>query len=193
MIVEPQPRMLAAPYATSLPDDPNIIPIDKVFQEPIGNATSILEGGKLLQLNPAVKSQKALFGQKPISLLSDFTFKSYLYLGNEYANAGDGMTFTLTNDPRMSTTPQEVIGSPGMGIGAYSTKAGQPYVRNALSIEFDTYKNTGSSNRMDREISQDKGNGHLAFCHPKANNNYTGSIQASLLRQPIYLMEPGAC
>ncbi|MGC3657824.1 lectin, partial [Enterococcus faecalis] len=53
-IVEPQPRMLAAPYATSLPDDPNIIPIDKVFQEPIGNATSILEGGKLLQLNPAV-------------------------------------------------------------------------------------------------------------------------------------------
>ena len=73
-----------------------------MFQEPIGNATSILEGGKLLQLNPAVKSQKALFGQKPISLLSDFTFKSYLYLGNEYANAGDGMTFTLTNDPRMS-------------------------------------------------------------------------------------------
>lgn len=55
--------MLAAPYATSLPDDPNIIPIDKVFQEPIGNATSILEGGKLLQLNPAVKSQKELFGQ----------------------------------------------------------------------------------------------------------------------------------
>ncbi len=90
-------------------------PIDKVFQEPIGNATSILEGGKLLQLNPAVKSQKgAIWSKKPISLLSDFTFKSYLYLGNEYANAGDGMIFTLTNDPRMSTTPQEVIGSPGM-------------------------------------------------------------------------------
>ena len=47
---------------------------------------------------------------------------------------------------------------------------------------------------MDREISQDKGNGHLAFVTPKANNNsYTGSIQASLFRQPIYLMEPGAC
>lgn len=63
-IVEPQPRMLAAPYATSLPDDPNIIPIDKVFQEPIGNATSILEGGKLLQLNPAVKSQKGAIWSK---------------------------------------------------------------------------------------------------------------------------------
>ncbi|EGO6028173.1 MucBP domain-containing protein [Enterococcus faecalis] len=187
-IVEPQPRMLAAPYATSLPDDPNIIPIDKVFQEPIGNATSILEGGKLLQLNPAVKSQKgAIWSKKPISLLSDFTFKSYLYLGNEYANAGDGMTFTLTNDPRMSTTPQEVIGSPGMGIGAYSTKAGQPYVRNALSIEFDTYKNTGSSNRMDREISQDKGNGHLAFVTPKANNNsYTGE-HSGVTVAPTYL------
>ena len=87
--------------------------------------------------------------------MSDFTFKSYLYLGNEYANAGDGMTFTLTNDPRMSTTPQEVIGSRD-GNRCIPTKAGQPYVRNALSIEFDTYKNTGSSNRMDREISQDK-------------------------------------
>ena len=119
--------------------------------------------------------------------MSDFTFKSYLYLGNEYANAGDGMTFTLTNDPRMSTTPQEVIGSPGMGIGAYSTKAGQPYVRNALSIEFDTYKNTGSSNRMDREISQDKGNGHLAFVTPKANNNsYTGE-HSGVTVAPTYL------
>ena len=48
---------------------------------------------------------------------------------------------------------------------------------------------------MDREISQDKGNGHLAFVTPKANTTTTiqGSIQASLLRQPIYLMEPGAC
>ncbi|MCU9786773.1 lectin-like domain-containing protein, partial [Enterococcus faecalis] len=84
-----QPRMLAAAYATSLPEEPNILPIDKVFPEPIGNVTRILEGGKLIQLNPAVKSQKgAIWSKKPISLSSSFTFKSSLYLGNVYAIAG---------------------------------------------------------------------------------------------------------
>ena len=32
VIVEPQPRMLAAPYATSLPDDPNIIQSTRCFK-----------------------------------------------------------------------------------------------------------------------------------------------------------------
>ena len=62
---------MLAPYA-SLPDDPNIIPIDKVFQEPIGNATSILEGGKLLQLNPAVKSQKGAIWSKTNQFIVGF-------------------------------------------------------------------------------------------------------------------------
>ena len=185
-IVEPQPRMLAAPYATSLPDDPNIIPIDKVFQEPIGNATSILEGGKLLQLNPAVKSQKELFGQKPISLLSDFTFKSYLYLGNEYANAGDGMTFTLTNDPRMSTTPQEVIGSPGMGIGAYPRKRvnlmlEMPYRLSLIPIKILVVPTewTEKFHKIRKWA--------FSFCHPKANNNsYTGE-HSGVIVAPTYL------
>lgn len=165
------------PLAASLPNDPNIIPIDKVFQSPIGNSTSILEDGKLLQLNPAEKSQKgAIWSKKPISLLSDFTFKSYLYLGNQQSNAGDGMTFTLTNDSRMETNATEVIGSPGMGIGSYSTKLGQPNIKSGLSIEFDTYKNEGSADRMDREIGSDNsGYGHVAFVTPKENNNnYSG-------------------
>ena len=86
--------------AVELPDDPNIISIDKIFQTPIGTSTSILENGKLLQLNPAERSQRgAIWSNKKISLLSDFTFKSYLYLGNQRDRAGDGMTFTLTGDP----------------------------------------------------------------------------------------------
>ena len=84
-------------FAAALPEDPNIIPIDKVFQNPIGNSTSILEDGKLLQLNPASKSQKgAIWSKKPISLLSDFTFKSYLYLGDQQSNAGDGIACKKT-------------------------------------------------------------------------------------------------
>ncbi|MCZ1934151.1 lectin, partial [Enterococcus faecium] len=121
--------------AVELPDDPNIISIDKIFQTPIGTSTSILENGKLLQLNPAERSQRgAIWSNKKISLLSDFTFKSYLYLGNQRDRAGDGMTFTLTGDPRMASNPSQVIGSPGMGIGSYSTRSGQPYIANALSI-----------------------------------------------------------
>ncbi|SES95981.1 Legume lectin domain-containing protein [Enterococcus malodoratus] len=181
----------AAPFAADLPQDPNIIPIDKVFQNPIGNSTSILEDGKLLQLNPAQKSQKgAIWSKKPISLLSDFTFKSYLYLGDQRGSAGDGMTFTLTNDPRMENDATQVIGSSGMGIGAYSTKSGEPYIRNGLSIEFDTYKNQGSSDRMDREISGDNsGRGHVAFVTPKENNNNYDSEHTGVTVAPTYLSD----
>lgn len=181
----------AAPFAADLPQDPNIIPIDKVFQNPIGNSTSILEDGKLLQLNPAQKSQKgAIWSKKPISLLSDFTFKSYLYLGDQRGSAGDGMTFTLTNDPRMENDATQVIGSSGMGIGAYSTKSGEPYIRNGLSIEFDTYKNQGSSDRMDREISGDNsGHGHVAFVTPKENNNNYDNEHTGVTVAPTYLSD----
>ncbi|MFQ7233307.1 MAG: lectin-like domain-containing protein [Enterococcus hulanensis] len=176
--VEDEPSQeYAVPYAALLPNDPNIIPIDKVFQNPIGNSTSILEEGKLLQLNPAARSQRgAIWSKKQISLLSDFTFKSYLYLGDQQGNAGDGMTFTLTNDDRMTSAPDQVIGSTGMGIGSYSTRSGQAYLRNSLSIEFDTYKNRGSADRMDDEIGGDTGGrGHVAFVTPKENNNnYSG-------------------
>lgn len=176
-------------FAAALPEDPNIIPIDKVFQKPIGNSTSILEDGKLLQLNPASKSQKgAIWSKKPISLLSDFTFKSYLYLGDQQSNAGDGMTFTLTNDSRMGTNADQVIGSPGMGIGSYSTKTGQPNIKSGLSIEFDTYKNQGLVDRMDREIgSDDKGYGHVAFVTPKENNNNPSGEHSGVTVAPTHL------
>ncbi|MEG0732685.1 MAG: WxL domain-containing protein [Vagococcus sp.] len=173
----------------SLPDDPDILLINKIFQAPIGTSTSILENGKLLQLNPAKKTQRgAIWSKEQISLLSDFTFKSYLYLGDQYANAADGMTFTLTNDPRMTVYPTNVIGSTGVGIGAYSSGYNQPYIRNALSIEFDTYKNQGTSDRMDREITTDnKGYGHVAFVTPKINNqSYTGE-HSGVTVAPTYL------
>ncbi|MBE6171841.1 MAG: lectin [Enterococcus faecium] len=181
-------RSSISPYAISLPNDPNIIPIDQVFQPQIGTSTSLLEGGKLLQLNPASPSQiGAIWSKEKVSLLSDFTFKSYLYLGDQRGSAGDGMTFTLTNDPRMSTAPQQVIGSPGMGLGAYATAANRPFVRNALSIEFDTYKNTGTSNRMDREISADTGFGHVAFVTPKSNNNHYSGEHSGVTLAPTFL------
>lgn len=174
-----------------LPNDPNIISIDKIFQQPIGTSTSILENGKLLQLNPAERSQRgAIWSNRKINLLSDFTFKCYLYLGDQKSKAGDGMTFTLTGDSRMANNPSQVIGSPGMGIGSYSTRSGQPYIANALSIEFDTYKNSGSSDRMDREITADnKGHGHVAFVTPKPNNNNYSGEHTGVTVAPTFLSD----
>ncbi|EGP4757673.1 lectin [Enterococcus faecium] len=186
-----QPLENAPTYRVGLPNDPNIISIDKIFQQPIGTSTSILENGKLLQLNPAERSQRgAIWSNNKIDLRSDFTFKCYLYLGNQRDKAGDGMTFTLTGDSRMANDPSQVIGSPGMGIGSYSTRSGQPYVANALSIEFDTYKNSGSSDRMDREITADnKGHGHVAFVTPKPNNNNYSGEHTGVTVAPTFLSD----
>ncbi|QCI87309.1 lectin [Vagococcus zengguangii] len=160
-------------YAATLPNDPNIIAIDKVFQPPIGVGPNILNDGKLLQINPDKKNQYgAIWSRKQISLLSDFTFKSYLYLGDNKSLAADGMTFTLTNDPRMTSSPSQVIGSSGKGLGAYSENVGQSYIRNALSIEFDTYYN---GDWMDSEIGRNSDYGHVGFVTPKYyNGSYRG-------------------
>lgn len=184
----PQNKESLSPYVT-LPNDPNIMSIDQYFRDPIGTGPNIEENGKLLVINPNSKSQLgAIWSKDKVSLLSDFAFESYIYLGNSMGSAADGMTFTLTNDDRMSNSPSSVIGSAGMGIGAYSSGSGKPYVRNALSVEFDTYKNNGSSDRIDREVSADnKKHGHIAFVTPKANNNNYSGEHSGITVSPTYL------
>lgn len=73
------------------------------------------------------------------------------------------MTFTLTGDPRMASNPSQVIGSPGMGIGSYSTRSGQPYIANALSIEFDTYKIVVLLIEWIEITADNRGHGHVAL------------------------------
>lgn len=192
VVVSAAPSFDRMSRAVPLPNDPLILPLDTVFQPPIGSSTSIFENGKLLQLNPAQKSQQgAIWSKNKVSLLSDFTFKSYIYLGDSTDHSGDGMTFTLTNDDRMATQPTQVIGSPGMGIGAYSTARNKPYVRNALSIEFDTYMNRGSRDTMDTEIEEMggiQGFGHVAFVTPSENNNKpSGEHSGVTVLQEVYL------
>lgn len=173
--------------ATTPPVDS--LPLLDVFRAPIGTGPELINNGKVLRVTKNMGSQiGAIWSQQKLNLKKDFHLKSYLYLGNRGASAGDGITFTLQNDPRMATTPTAVIGSSGMGLGAYyGGRSGNPYVQRGLSIEFDTYFNNGSSNRMDREVGENGKKGHVAFVTPSLqNNSYTGQHHSWIL-SPEYL------
>ncbi|MGO2099727.1 lectin-like domain-containing protein [Vagococcus salmoninarum] len=178
-------NIMAVSDAPQVPGDTEIL--NDVFREPIGTGPALLTE-KILQITPADKSQNgAIWSKEKIDLQRDFRIKAYLYLGDSFGDAADGITFTLQNDARMATNEKLAIGDSGMGMGAYSNALGKPYVRNALSIEFDTYYNSGPSNRMDREIDANGNRGHVAIVTPKANNNnYTGEHSALTL-SPDYL------
>ncbi|MBO0473362.1 MucBP domain-containing protein [Enterococcus ureasiticus] len=162
------------------------LPLLDVFRTPIGTGPELINDGKVLRVTQNRGSQiGAIWSKRKLNLKKDFHLKSFLYLGDRGASAGDGMTFTLQNDPRMATSPELVIGSAGMGLGAYySGRSGNPYIQRGLSIEFDTYFNNGSGDRMDREVGQNGRRGHVAFVTPSLqNNNYTGQHHSWILAQ----------
>ena len=172
--------------APSVPGDTEVL--SNVFREPNGTGPLLLTD-KILQITPAKNSQNgSIWSKEKLNLTRDFDISAYLYLGNSLDKAADGITFTLQNDYRMNTLDERlVLGDSGMGLGAYSNKNGGQYVRNALSIEFDTYFNNGSTNRMDREIGENGKRGHIAVVTPKSNNNnYTGE-HSSVILAPEYL------
>lgn len=191
VVVPAAPSFDRMSRVVSLPDDPLILPLDTVFQPPIGSSTSILENGKLLQLNPNATYQKgAIWSKNKISLLTDFTFATYIYLGSSMGNAGDGMTFTLQNDSRMSYNPRSVMGSEGMGIGAYGGYISSAFISNAISVEFDTFLNNKKKEYMDKEMyyyGDSRGHGHVAFVTPKFNNNYPSGEHTGFTISPFYL------
>lgn len=148
--------------------------INEKFRNPIGTGANFIEP-TILELSKTKSQTGSIWSKNKLDLTEDFSLKSYIYLGDSGKSAGDGVTFTLQNDERMDTSPQSVIGSSGFAMGAYSSKSGADYVHNGLSIEFDTYYNNGSSNRIDRELNRNSDYGHIAMVRPKAdNNNYTG-------------------
>ena len=157
---------------TNKPEDRLII--KEKFRDPIGSGAKFIDP-TILQMSDAKSQLGSIWSKNKLDLKKNFALKSYVYLGDSKASAADGITFTLQNDERMETNPNSVIGSGGMGLGSYSSASGKPYVHRGLSVEFDTYYNNGSSNRMDREVDKNGGRGHVAVVKPKSNNNnYSG-------------------
>lgn len=160
--------------------------INEKFRDPIGTGANFIEP-TLLELSKTKSQTGSIWSKNKLDLTEDFSLKSYIYLGDSGKSAGDGVTFTLQNDERMDSNPGSVIGGSGFAMGAYSSKSGSNYVHNALSIEFDTYYNNGSTNRIDRELSKNSDYGHIAMVRPKANNNNYSGEHSYVQYSPGYL------
>ncbi|WP_164508223.1 lectin-like domain-containing protein [Lapidilactobacillus wuchangensis] len=119
-----------------------------------------------------------IWSKQKIDLNAGFTYKTAHFFGNKnLPNGGstyndsdaDGMTFTLQNDPLGSSA----FGSPAGGLGAYpwSTngqgKMIKNYIRNALSIEMDSYFNNSgvADDQFDINMPYNP-NGHIAVVRP---------------------------
>lgn len=152
----------------ALPNDGKIKVISTIFENAVGTGPKYSADGKLLMINPAVKSQLgAIWSKKKLNMSKDFQFKSYLYLGNSKAKGADGITFTLQNDPRGA----KALANAGQGLGAYSMYGKSDYIKNAISIEFDTYYNNGTKDPMDGDLDKNGNRGHIAVVTPSADNN----------------------
>ena len=145
----------------------------------------------------------AVWSNTKLDLAQPFSGKFSVFLGSA-PNMGDGMTFTLQNDPN----GRDAIGSGGGSLGVYGgnwytaypdhnvgdAAAQANYIHNALSIEFDTYMNDAHNYPNESgdkdlcswyEFCSEKLNGHIAVVEsaPKAiqhNNVQYGTAAAPL-------------
>lgn len=154
-----------------VPDD--IVPMSGVLTQKVGSSPIYDSQNNVLQITNKTGQVGGIWSKKKLNFSKDFVYDSYIYLGNQTSNAADGVTFTFQNDPRMATTPSKVIAGGGFALGVYgnSNNTRNGYVKNALSIEFDTYMNTGSRDPIDKEVNSNGGRGHIAVVIPKARNN----------------------
>ncbi|HPU04552.1 MAG TPA: hypothetical protein PLY47_11740, partial [Rhodoglobus sp.] len=145
----------------------------------------------------------AVWSNTKLDLAQPFSGKFSVFLGSA-PNMGDGMTFTLQNDPN----GRDAIGSGGGSLGVYGGNwytaypdhnvrddaAQANYIHNALSIEFDTYMNDAhnyANESGDKDLCSwygfcsEKLNGHIAVVEsaPKAiqhNNVQYGTAAAPM-------------
>lgn len=154
-----------------VPDD--TVPMSGVLTQQVGTSPIYDKENDVLQITNRTGQVGGIWSKKKLNFSKDFVYDSYIYLGNQTSNAADGITFTFQNDSRMSSTPKKVIAGGGFALGVYgnSSNSRNGYVKNALSIEFDTYMNTGSRDPIDKEVNSNNGKGHIAIVIPKAKNN----------------------
>ena len=152
--------------------------ISNVFRPGISSSglpPQVYENGKVLTITKDQKSQLgAVWSKNKIDLSYDFAFRFDIYLGlkkrkttspSSEMGTGDGMTFTFTNDPRIGTADEtSVIGSGGKALGAYGVgSAGRNYVRNAISVEYDTFYNDDQDSGLS---ATDRRYGHIGVVKP---------------------------
>lgn len=169
-----------------------LLPLSSVFSQPVTgkNGTTVSDppqviDDSILQITANKRYQYgAIWSKKKINLAKDFRMRSYIYLGDKFMNAADGVTFTLHNDPR----GDKAIGSHGSGLGAYSSgkDSSRKYIANALSFEFDTHYNGDRNDGMDLDVNEYNPNyhrGHVGFAIP-SNQNHLGKPRHECVKYP---------
>lgn len=154
-----------------IPDEKNILPLNQIFNVPVGKGPAIIQNGKVLQITSDIYQSGAIWSKQKINLDKDFRMRSWIYLGNQGKDAADGITFTLHND----SLGARAIGSSGSGLGAYSTRNSRKHISRALSFEFDTYYNNSRSPKDDMDYGLIRNNeehkGHVAYTIPSGNSH----------------------
>ncbi|MDT2819090.1 hypothetical protein P7H42_04810 [Vagococcus lutrae] len=165
-------------YLPTVPGDNQLLlPLSSVFAKPVAGENGTTQSDppkviddKILQITANKQYQYgAIWSKKKINLTKDFRMRSYIYLGDQFMNAADGVTFTLHNDPN----GQKAIGSHGSGLGAYSSgkDISRKYIANALSFEFDTHYNGDKNDGMDKNVNPNLDMGHVGFAIPSGKNH----------------------
>lgn len=156
-----------------LPVPTDIVPMSGILTQNVGDSAVYDNDNNVLRITDNTYQLGGRWSKKQLDFTRDFTYDSYLYLGNRNRAAADGMTFTFQNDPRMATTPDKVISGDGFALGVYGDdkRPELGFVQNALSIEFDTYYNQMEPSYMDKNLDKNNSMGHVAIVIPSNNNN----------------------
>lgn len=175
----------------AIPTPNKILPLNKVFNQAVGYGPSVIQEGEVLQITSNYRQLGAIWSKQQLNLEKDFKLKSWIYLGNSFRNAADGITFTLHNDSRGI----HAIGSNGSGIGAYSTRNSNTFIDKAVSFEFDTFfnNNTYPQDNMDKYLSEELvgHRGHVAFTTPARDSHIFKLGNHQLARFPQNVLSDG--
>ncbi|MDK1728368.1 lectin-like domain-containing protein [Dellaglioa algida] len=205
-------------YPNAIKAAPHGITLNGIFQT--GTGTGVSSASKTVNLTPnnvittdpnaATKSvvtitdninQKAAVWStdgNTFDINENETASMWVYLGNGYAAAGDGMALVLQNDPKhnaaISTGSGETLGvwandetltTGNILIGKTSgynkvEDLVKTSVQNSWALEFDTHTNDGrnANNNFDINVGV---NNHLASGYPADTGTYVRNVGGSLI------------
>ncbi|MBO0474837.1 WxL domain-containing protein [Enterococcus ureasiticus] len=171
---------LIMPKYTEAAEDISSVPLDNIFKVPQG-ANSYVDGNNVIitdKLNSQVGSIFSTDDNK-MDLTKDFSAEMWINIDG----TADGVTFVMHNDPEKTTS---FSGNLGQGLGVYGTYIkpwypasivmGNP-LKKSFVIEFDTYYNGArTADTFDGDVSENSGNGHIAYSFPDQRASYVSKI-----------------
>ncbi|MHC9533425.1 hypothetical protein ACVPPR_08465 [Dellaglioa sp. L3N] len=179
-------------YANAIKTAPHGITMDNIFTPGTGSSTSIANVMNLDDAGNAVaagsadatksivkitdnKNQVGSIWSTDVNafdLNANSTTSMWMYFGNQYGAAGDGMALVLQNDARGLAA----ISAGGESLGVWGSDTGDnniqnSAIKNSWALEFDTHRN-GSSSKGSGFDNIKIGDNHLANGYPAKSGTY---------------------